>query len=204
VPFTKHKVVIFSFLSALAVHIVAMVIVVAGLSARTNVSLTSTSAISVQISAISLADDLPQEKSVSPKGEQRDPGQARSLAPKVTASGLVPKNEAAQAGGAVEPSPNHSPSTTPESLAALIRSRVEKSLNYPLAARRRGIQGSVQLALTLQANGSAREITVHTSSGSSILDRDAAALLASVLPVPVPADFPLTTSILITVMYQLQ
>lgn len=49
---------------------------------------------------------------------------------------------------------------------------------YPLAARRRGIEGAVLLHVRFDASGQPREISVMTSSGSPMLDdaaRDAAA-----------------------------
>jgi protein TonB len=50
--------------------------------------------------------------------------------------------------------------------------------SYPLAARRRGIEGEVLLHVRFDASGQPREISVMTSSGSPMLDdaaRDAVA-----------------------------
>lgn len=50
--------------------------------------------------------------------------------------------------------------------------------SYPLAARRRGIEGVVLLHVRFDASGQPEEISVRTSSGSAMLDdaaRDAVA-----------------------------
>jgi protein TonB len=44
------------------------------------------------------------------------------------------------------------------------------NLNYPEAARRQGIYGSLKLTVSIYANGEIEKIEVDRSSGSKILD----------------------------------
>jgi protein TonB len=65
---------------------------------------------------------------------------------------------------------------------------IRKRLVYPERARRRNVQGSVILALSVPADGSRCEASVLESSGSAILDDAALSLLRSLFPAPVPPE----------------
>jgi len=69
--------------------------------------------------------------------------------------------------------------------------RVERvgNLNYPNEARRRGLHGDVLLTVTLNRDGSVKEITVVDSSGEPLLDAAAQRIVRLAAPFPsLPAD----------------
>jgi periplasmic protein TonB len=68
-------------------------------------------------------------------------------------------------------------------LAARINAAVEARKAYPEAARRRGTEGSVRLALLVAEDGRLLVAKLAASSGSTVLDRAALDLAASVFPV---------------------
>jgi len=63
-----------------------------------------------------------------------------------------------------------------------LRSRIMKNKIYPQVARKRNIEGVVQVLLTLDAQGQLLELSVLESSGSKILDKAALSLIKKVLP----------------------
>jgi protein TonB len=64
--------------------------------------------------------------------------------------------------------------------------------SYPRAARRAGIEGTVQVRFVLDAEGRIADAAVERSSGATVLDRAALALLDRASPVPGIAQFGLT------------
>jgi protein TonB len=58
--------------------------------------------------------------------------------------------------------------------------------DYPLAARRAGLGGTVFLRIVIDARGSIRNVDVHRSSGHETLDTAALALVRGVGNVPPP------------------
>ena len=63
------------------------------------------------------------------------------------------------------------------------------NLNYPEAARRQGIYGSLKLTVSIHANGKLEKIEVDRSSGSKILDAAAVRIVELAAPyAPFPAD----------------
>ena len=58
------------------------------------------------------------------------------------------------------------------------------NLNYPEAARRGGIYGSLRLLVAINANGSLREVRVLRSSGEPILDQAAQNIIRLAEPFP--------------------
>lgn len=58
------------------------------------------------------------------------------------------------------------------------------NLNYPEAARRRGIYGSLRLLVAINANGSLKEVRVLQSSGEPILDQAAQNIIRLAGPFP--------------------
>jgi len=69
-------------------------------------------------------------------------------------------------------------------LLDLIRERIERERSYPLAARIRGIEGTVTASITVDGQGELSAERVVRTSGSAILDRAGLALLRRVFPVP--------------------
>ncbi|MGD0265152.1 MAG: energy transducer TonB [Candidatus Methylomirabilota bacterium] len=51
-----------------------------------------------------------------------------------------------------------------------IRARIERAKIYPEAARREGVQGTVELRFRIAADGSVDAVEIVRSSGSGILD----------------------------------
>jgi protein TonB len=71
---------------------------------------------------------------------------------------------------------------------ARIRARIGESLRYPLALRRRGVQGRVGLKLTLDEEGALQAREISERSGSDELDALALEAAASAQPFPKPVD----------------
>ncbi len=78
-----------------------------------------------------------------------------------------------------------------QAVLASLRARVVKRILYPPLARARDWQGTVLLAVVLDAQGRLESLVVRRSSGYTVLDRAAAALLKEVTPVPNPLGRPL-------------
>lgn len=76
-------------------------------------------------------------------------------------------------------------------LDGAIRSR----LSYPRRARERNAEGTVLLALSVPADGSACDARVAQSSGNEILDRAALDLVTSLFPAPVAPETPFVTTV---------
>lgn len=65
-----------------------------------------------------------------------------------------------------------------------LRTRVQQVLRYPSSARRRGLEGTVTLELTLEPSGSVVEVTVVESSSHAVLDRAAVDAIRLLRPQP--------------------
>ncbi|TLS68739.1 energy transducer TonB [Mariprofundus erugo] len=74
----------------------------------------------------------------------------------------------------------------PELIKTRIRQHLESFKYYPASARRRGIEGQVDVGFTLSRNGTAEHITVLQGSGYAMLDQ--AALQTVLRAQPFPAD----------------
>ena len=70
------------------------------------------------------------------------------------------------------------------------RQRVQESLVYPLAARRQGLRGTVELHVWLEATGRVRDVQVARSSSHGILDAAAVEAIRRLGPVPFPESLP--------------
>jgi len=70
------------------------------------------------------------------------------------------------------------------------RQRVEEALVYPLAARRRGQGGRVELEVLLEPSGRVGRVAVAVSSADSALDEAAVAAVRAIEPAPFPPDLP--------------
>ena len=70
------------------------------------------------------------------------------------------------------------------------RQRVQESLVYPLAARRQGLRGTVELHVWLEATGRVRDVQVARSSSHRVLDDAAVEAIRRLGPVPFPESLP--------------
>jgi protein TonB len=70
------------------------------------------------------------------------------------------------------------------------RQRVQESIVYPLAARRRGLGGTVELHVWLEATGRVRDVQVARSSSHGVLDDAALETIRRLGPVPFPESLP--------------
>lgn len=71
----------------------------------------------------------------------------------------------------------------------MVKKRIEKVRRYPAWAEKRGIQGITEIGFVILSDGVARNVRVVCSSGSDILDREAARTIkrAGLFP-PVPKE----------------
>lgn len=87
-------------------------------------------------------------------------------------------------GGSGAPPPEYGP------YLRLFRQRVQERLIYPLAARRRGLGGTVELHVWLEATGRVRDVQVARSSTHRVLDDAAVETIRRLGPVPFPESLP--------------
>lgn len=83
-----------------------------------------------------------------------------------------------------------------------IRDLLEKAKNYPLPARKEGMQGMVQVSFTIDEKGLPQDIRIIKSSGYRILDEEVRKMIKKASPFPefngeikIPITFKLTDSI---------
>ncbi len=88
------------------------------------------------------------------------------------------------AGGSGAPPPEYGP------YLRRFRQRVAESLIYPLAARRQGLGGTVELHVWLEATGRVRDVQVARSSSHGVLDDAAVETIRRLGPVPFPDSLP--------------
>jgi protein TonB len=70
------------------------------------------------------------------------------------------------------------------------RQRVLESLVYPLAARRQGLAGTVELHVWLEPTGRVRDVQIARSSSHDVLDDAAVETIRRLGPVPFPDSVP--------------
>ena len=80
------------------------------------------------------------------------------------------------------------PGTEYGAYLARLRQRIQETLRYPSAARRRGVTGTVQLEIAIAANGAVAAVSVITSSSHEILDRAAVDAARSLPRMPFPPE----------------
>jgi protein TonB len=73
---------------------------------------------------------------------------------------------------------------------ARFRERIQESVVYPLAARRRGLAGRVEVELLLEPSGRVRDLAVVSSSSHMLLDDAAVEAVRSLPPMPLPEHLP--------------
>jgi protein TonB len=69
---------------------------------------------------------------------------------------------------------------------AYIRERVMARLTYPPLARRQGWSGVVRVEFTIRDDGTIEDLRIVTSSGRSLLDRQALRAVQAAAPFPPP------------------
>jgi protein TonB len=70
------------------------------------------------------------------------------------------------------------------------RQQVQESLVYPLAARRQGLRGTVELDVWLDPAGRVRDVQVARSSSHELLDDAAVETIRRLGPLPFPESLP--------------
>jgi len=80
-----------------------------------------------------------------------------------------------------------SPATEYGGYLAEVRRRIQEALRYPLAARRRGLAGTVQLEILIRADGEIGGVALAGSSSHRLLDDAALEAVRGLGPVPFPA-----------------
>jgi protein TonB len=73
---------------------------------------------------------------------------------------------------------------------ARFRERIQELVVYPLAARRRGLAGRVEIELLLEPSGRVRDVAVVASSSHALLDEAAVEAVRSLEPQPLPEHLP--------------
>jgi len=73
---------------------------------------------------------------------------------------------------------------------ARFRERIQELVVYPLAARRRGLAGRVEVELLLEPSGHVRDLAVVSSSSHMLLDEAAVEAVRSLVPQPLPEHLP--------------
>jgi periplasmic protein TonB len=73
---------------------------------------------------------------------------------------------------------------------AALRRRIQELVVYPLAARRQGLAGRVEVEVVLEPTGRVRDVTMVGSSTHPMLDDAALEAVRSLPPVPLPENLP--------------
>ena len=71
---------------------------------------------------------------------------------------------------------------------AALRRRLQAALEYPAAARRRGLSGTVHLEIALEATGHVSDVLLVRSSSHAVLDAAALDAARNLRGVPFPPD----------------
>jgi protein TonB len=88
---------------------------------------------------------------------------------------------------------------------ARLRQRIQDTLRYPPAARRRGVSGTVQLEIAVQPDGSIGHVSVVASSSHDVLDRAAVDAVRGLPRMPFPPDVrPSALTVRLPVVFELQ
>ncbi len=88
---------------------------------------------------------------------------------------------------------------------AALSAWIDRHRTYPAAARRREVEGVVQVRFEMDAEGRVTRVELHGPSGSAILDQAAMALLqAARLPPPPPNIEPSRRTVTVGIRYRLE
>jgi TonB family protein len=129
------------------------------------------------------------EETPSPRGPGESGGQERGQGLALAVPGTTP----GEAGSEYGP------------YLSRLRQRIQESLRYPPAARRRGLSGTVQIEVRIQPDGAIGGVLVLHSSSHRILDEAALDSVRSLPPLPFPADLkPRTLRVRVPVVFELR
>lgn len=81
-----------------------------------------------------------------------------------------------------------------------IRNLIQKMVDYPILARKRGWEGKVTVSFIVASDGRAKNITIIQSSEKDVLDASAVAAVKKASPFPRP---PIEANIIIPIVYRL-
>ena len=88
---------------------------------------------------------------------------------------------------------------------ALVRQRIQELLRYPVAARRRGLTGSVHVEVTVEPSGRIAAVSLVTSSTHRLLDDAALEAVRALPPVPFPPDLtPRSLRVRLPIVFELR
>jgi protein TonB len=88
---------------------------------------------------------------------------------------------------------------------ALMRQRLQESVRYPAAARRRGLTGSVHVEITVEPSGAITAVSLAASSNHTLLDEAALDAVRSLRPVPFPPEVaPRSLRVRLPVVFELR
>ena len=88
---------------------------------------------------------------------------------------------------------------------AALRRRLHEALEYPAAARRRGLTGTVELEIALEATGRVNDVRLVRSSSHAVLDAAALEAARGLGRVPFPPDIrPRALRVLMPVVFELR
>lgn len=124
------------------------------------------------------------EQADSSSGPRQTGAAGGETAPGATGSGGSPLAKTAPGGGGGAVPGEYGP------YLARFRQRVQEALVYPLAARRQGAQGTVELDVWIEASGRVRDVRVVRSSTNPLLDDAALETIRRLGPVPFPESLP--------------
>jgi len=81
---------------------------------------------------------------------------------------------------------------------------IEHYQNYPSAARRLRLQGTVVVLFSMRRDGAVLDVRIKTSSGATILDEEAGATIRRAQPLPpIPPELPERLNIIVPVAFNL-
>lgn len=133
-------------------------------------------------------------QAVSAKPAESKPVESQSAEHESAAVMAAPQQTAAKAKPAVSAAPIPDiPSFSDtrllkEHYREKVRDIIASNKEYPVIARRRGVQGKVVVAFSVKKNGEIYGKSVISSSGFDMLDSTAIAILAKSSPLPVPPE----------------
>jgi periplasmic protein TonB len=88
---------------------------------------------------------------------------------------------------------------------ALVRRRIHESLSYPSVARHRGLSGTVQIEVTIEATGTVGRVSLAVSSSHRVLDDAALDAARRLGRVPFPPNVrPRALRVLLPVVFDLR
>jgi len=119
-----------------------------------------------------------------PGSGARAAGETRGDVASVPSGGPGSPLALATPGGSVGAPPEYGP------YLRHFRQRVHEALIYPLAARRQGLGGTVELDVWLEATGRVRDVRVVRSSSHRLLDEAAVETIRGLGPIPFPDSLP--------------